>query len=194
VLETLYEDGVQVLSGVNFSQRLKDHLLEKSNYERTLAEDYPGELERDRYEIAITDPSLCAAIREALPPGFREEVKNFEDVFAAVWCEEGFALPPHRDFYDVPDALNKSLIAIIILYLCPYEFEGREFVYGKIKTRSTESMVDWSWDDPDLETVGTITPKTGTGVIISPINPEWWHGVRRMESGGPVIAVSMTLY
>ena len=184
MLRRLYLEGFVQFSGVQFSPKLVGYLTDESNFK-----DGPsGE------EIHRLNSEMLRELHSGLPLDLKEATKELQFHCSVSLCKTGFSLAPHRDFYDTKSAILKldEAIAVGVLWLCPFPFTGREFVFGKILDTETDHTSKLgSWDASNLQVLGEIVPQTGLGVMIDLINPMWWHGVREMIAGGPVVAISI---
>jgi hypothetical protein len=139
-------------------------------------------------------PEIIKGLISSLPQELQDYANNFDIKSSANICYEGFEIPPHKDSFDDKepyyDAVN--VVANILFYITPEEFEGRDFVYGVTKTANIDEE-DYYWGSPKLETLGQLTPQTGKGVVISTLNPKFWHAVTELIKG-TVIRCHLLLY
>jgi hypothetical protein len=189
ILETLAQTGVKFFD-VTFSDKVMNYFLNLS--ERDELEGYKEAVEGlGTYEVFFKNYHITPYVVEGFPKELQDFLVDYELHFMAYKCEEGYELSPHRDFFDGFKTYNEKIEDVmalmhIVFWVTPFEFEGREFVWGNIENAHIYKKDFLSWDDPNLKQLGSIKPQTGKAVIIDTFNSQFWHGVKRLESGGPI--------
>lgn len=195
LLDILYEVGFHIIEDINIDPETLGYLTNMNNYvEVPSSEGHNTQrhLElRDSISMDNSDKTLLDKIIKSFPKNVRTSLAGFDIHFSASVCPIGYHQLPHRDFFDDTGSGANSL-AHLLLWLCPTEFEGREFVYGRLKRNPTDRKV-YPWEDENLEQLGSVKPRTGLGVLFDTVNPEWWHGVKELTSGGPTFKVVMII-
>ncbi len=194
-IQSLYQSGFIPIEGIEYNQTIMNYLMDMKNYTLiTQCDSYTGAVNTS-LEIHDLNSEMTAEIYKGLPEDLKNDLGSLSLYCCVTVCEKGFTLAPHRDYYDVADGRLKTdgVAATLVLWIAPHEFEGREFVYGKLTEIDPDNRAPFDWHDPILKELGSIKPKTGLGILIDLFNPMWWHGVKPLLSGGPVIAISINL-
>jgi len=196
MLDILYKEGHIPVNGITYSADLVDYLLDKSNY--SVVTQVMGRTSQVFKHLGISrvPQDWIKKIVEGYPDELREEFSKYRLGAHANYCEKGFSMLPHRDFFaNNHYGYSEVGIGSLLSYVAPSgEPIGREFVYGKVRSPITLQENPIDWDDPRLEKLGEITPKTGRGVLVDALCGKWWHGVTPLLSEGPVISISMTAF
>jgi len=191
----LYEEGFIFFEGMSLKEDTIAHIKDVRNYTEGV---YPyGKYCRYAMPKGMPD-KVYTDINMALPKEIRELTDSFNLTWGSIIAEKGFELIPHNDSkYQLNGTTG---MALVIFWVCEDEsFEGRNFSWGRLKDpdkkpipveRFSYGNMHYDWDDPNLETLGSIKPKTGNGVIIDWTNPIWWHGVTQLKSDHKIMTVS----
>jgi len=197
MIEKLYSEGVIKIEGISYGHDIYNYLTDKSNYTpNPMTDSHTGKL-INYLEIQRVPELRVNQILEGSPKELREAVKGLRLGVHSIYCEHGFHMLPHRDFYedlDTPEGVDGSFGNLMLYLNLSEDFTGRELVYGKFNQYVEREAGPFEWDDPRLEKIGEILPKTGVAVFIDGLNPEWWHGVTALTAGGPIIAVCMSMF
>ena len=183
----LYNKGFIFFDGVEYSKKYLDFLLNKSNYIENM--EWPVRNILFRTSIPPELNIFCL-----LPSFIQDQYREQKVIWNAKMVHKGYVVRPHRDAVFVYDYLPGEVI--IILWITPEPYEGREFVYGRIKdlskieTKISDNVItQLGIYDSNLEIHGMVKPKTGMGVLIDRTNPIWWHSVEELTTDSRVISI-----
>jgi len=197
MLENLYSEGFIPVNGVTYADGLLSYLRDKSNYAPVIrAKTQTGE-STNHQGIRLLPQNHLEATLGGYPKDISDELRRFKLGSHVVYCEKGFTMLPHRDFFELDDPnFPKPAVGTLLSYINPPSGQviGRNLVYGKVTEFVPKEENPLEWGDPRLEKLGEIKPITGNGVLVDALNPDWWHGVTPLLSEGPVIVLAVTVY
>ena len=178
----LYEKGFIFFDEIDIPEEVKFYLSDINNY--TIKEDEDHVFEMKEFPDFILNLLL---------PSISKISTKVTGLGAKMFLQ-GYSLYPHRD--TITESNYNVSSSIFLLWFCPDNFEGREFVWGEIKDldkiellETKQFCTEIGWDDPNLITLGEFKPSTGAGVVFDRINPRWWHGVKELISSSRVITI-----
>lgn len=196
MLDILFNEGFIFFDGMALPDKDLKYLTDLSNY--SIGNYHGGMFKR----LSPLQESTQRNINNSFPTSVKEFISSFKISWGGIAAEKGFCLSPHND--SLIRSGGKNIVpgpALVVFWICPNDFEGREFVWGKVKDfDKTETSYTYegernaySWDDPNLEFLGKIKPKTGSGVIIDRTNPIWFHAVSELLTDTCVFSISGSL-
>ena len=189
----LYERGFIFFEGFVFTDRLRGFLLDNKNYtSETNFKDEPF------IETELTDTDILRDIAKGFPSAFLEQFCRHEIYWQARRAFKGSYIEPHHDDYS-DNPRGRTGAGQIIVWLVEAPFEGREFVWGEVVDFSKlpdsyPTATNTTVQDPKVfKELGSIKPQTGQGVIISRLNPIFWHSVSPLLTDTSVVSLKGVL-
>jgi len=156
---------------------------EISDHIRSLEYEYSFHEEHKGVKYGASDINLYPDLTAIVP----WDVSKYEVHWLAKIHDAGFYLHPHRAYHG--DNMEYQGPAMILTWLTPDNYHGREFVYGEF-TDINFSQNIFPWDYPYLVERGRIQPKTGTFCVMDRLSYKWWHAVTEQKSNGIITLIA----
>ena len=194
-LTELRERGFLFLGDVPLEEDIQRYLIDPANYTDELP------TEDNRYfppPQSLVSKPLPAKISEYLTLSMLSKFPFLAEIPRMVWDSRltttGFFLPMHRDPIVRENSKHEPLE--FIMWVCPTPFEGREFIYGDVPDNGIDLIGNIygtadgnNFEYPGIRILGEVKPRTGLCCFFDKESIKWWHAVRPMISGGPVVVL-----
>jgi len=148
-------------------------------------------------------PQVPEPYKEILTKAFIKKFPFFSDAKKITWdakiMHEGYGLYMHREYLYIDPSHQISDVTpyYFMTWLTPFNFEGRDFVYGELKDPAVLGPLNNDSKGPEgfnftheaLNLLGRLRPDTGMCCFLDRVDPKWWHAVDKMPKGGPVVMI-----